>query len=101
MKTKLIKLAALTLGLFAGAALHAATDGNIYQILPCDEMGVALEGPVSSIAIPKVPGETLYFKVRLARTPAMLTAGRQWRMEYVGTGSPTVDAITSPFSLGI
>src|SRR5574344_1472192 len=101
MKTKLIKLAALTLGLFAGAALHAAPTGNIYEILPCDEMGTALEGPVSSIAIPKVPGETFYFKVRMIRTQAMKTAGRQWKMQYVGTGSESLDLLTCPFSLGI
>ena len=78
MKTKLIKTLALVAGLAAGSAAFAA--GDIYEIVPCTQDGTALLGPVSSVRAPLVAGEQVYFKIRLARTAAMMAANDKWTL---------------------
>ncbi len=99
MKTKIVKTLALIAGLVAGS--HAYAAGNIYEIVPCSEDGKVVESPVATLESPLVAGETLYFKLRMPRTMAMKTAGEKWRLEYIGSGSLSVDAALSPLKLGI
>ncbi len=101
MKTKLLKLLMLVVGLATGSAFGA---GNVYDILPCTQTGATLSGPVSSSAAPLATGETVYFKLRLLRTLAMRTAGSQWTFKYQGGGT-TIDEIVAelvtPLQIGI
>jgi len=98
MKTKIMKTLALVVGLAAGSLAFA--EGNIYEILPCTQSGQPLQGPISSVKYPLVAGETVYFKVRMARTLAMKTAGDQWKLVHHGM-SEIIDDFFSPLSIGV
>ena len=101
---KLIKTLAMAAGIAAGACAYAA--GNIYEIVPCLEDGTAVEAPVATAESPLKPEttRTIYFKVRMPRTTAMMVAGDKWALRPVGTVTEIeeiINRLLTPFSLGI
>ena len=98
MKTKMIKTLVLALGLFA--CTHGYADGNVYEIVPCTQNGMALSGPIASVKNPLVAGETVYFKLRMPRTLDMKLAGKQWTLVHHGM-SDIIDDFFSPLMIGI
>ncbi len=107
MKTKLLTLLVLTLGILAGPAWTHETDGvpNLYEIRPCLEDGTTHDYGYAA-GSPMGAGETVFFKLRLASTDAMMndmSAGQsdKWTYRYKGTGSEMVDDLMTPLKIGI
>jgi len=64
MKTKFMKVLGLAACLLSGSAF--AAEGDIWEILPCDETGlIEVATPVSTFESPLPAGTNLYFKVRM------------------------------------
>ena len=104
MKKQLKTIALATVfGLFAFASAKAA-DGDIYDIVPCDELGLDLS-PVgstwSTFDAPLGSGETVYFKVRLVARDVSATPAKCWYLDYDGIISEEVAKYLYPMRIGI
>lgn len=101
MKKKLTTLAlTAALALFAGFFANAA-EGDIYDIVPCDENGVDR----GAWTIPDDPfgsGVDVYFKVRLvAREFSGGAAVSLWRLDYDGLIPENIAEALYPMEIGI
>ena len=101
MKKKLTTLAlTAALALFAGFCANAA-EGDIYDIVPCDENGVDR----GAWTIPDDPfgsGVDVYFKVRLvAREFSGGAAVSLWRLDYDGLIPENIAEALYPMEIGI
>ena len=104
MKKQLKTIALATVfGLFAFASARAA-DGDIYDIVPCDELGLDLT-PVgstwSTFDAPLGSGETVYFKVRLVARDVSASPAKRWYLDYDGIISEEIAKYLYPMRIGI
>ena len=104
MKKQLKTIALATVfGLFAFASARAA-DGDIYDIVPCDELGLDLS-PIgstwSTFDAPLGSGETVYFKVRLVARDVSATPAKRWYLDYDGIISEEIAKYLYPMRIGI
>ena len=86
-------VAAAALALAAPFA-HAAANGDIYEILPCDVNGTMVAEPTA----PLDGGETAYFAVRLMKPQF---TGNQFRLVHTGLSSEAVDWVANRPAIGI
>jgi hypothetical protein len=104
MKTKLNKISSLVCAFASASASFAAgTVGDIYEILPCrgEPNYETVISPEYTIDKPVAIGDTVRFKLRFVRTLAMKTDNDQWKLDYIGSGSVSVDSFVSPLKIGI
>ena len=82
MKLKNIAGAFLALAGLAFGGVAAA--GDIYEIRPCDELGISIPAQAPDVYLQG--GDTAYFKIRLAKRSEY---GKQFHLTYRGRVSPS------------
>ena len=94
--------AAASIALFAIASPFAASgaNGHIFDILPSDEFGKVISGPVATADSPLGGGEKVNFVVRMMKESNASTSTK-WRLKHIGLNSEAVDAALNPFGIGI
>ncbi len=107
MKMNTVKYFAFAAALLAGAAARASgTNGDIYEIRPCTQEGVARDAWATK-AEPLDSGVTAYFNMRLIQGASQdneRAAGGEnsvWYLDYDGLGSETLYEYYFPLQVGI